>query len=413
MWLGWTGAALAGTTRLALMVGANDGGPDRPALRYAQQDAESVRDVLVQLGGVAPEDAVVLREPTPDGIRAALADLDRRARAVAADGTGVEVVLYYSGHSDAEGLRLAAGELSFAELRTRFEGLGADTALLVLDSCASGAFVRAKGGALVHPPWEDDANRARGRAVVTSSAATEASQEADTLGGSFFTAAFTTGLRGAADRDADRRVTLTEAYDFAFDATRFATAGAGSGTQHPEREIQLYGAGELVMTDLQTPSAELRLGADVVGRVMVRDGAGRLVVDVAKAPGTAVALGLPDGPATLSVSGTGGEYVGAVTLTTGQVTEIGADDLTRVRAVQTRWRGDPPPSRTPLWIATGSLLGLSAVSGAVAAHESRYYPWYPTDSTLSRVSSATFVVSGGVGTALLIGLVVDEIRRDR
>ena len=49
--------------RRALLVGANDGGIDLPALRYTQNDVARMEDVLVELGGFEPEDIVVLQGP--------------------------------------------------------------------------------------------------------------------------------------------------------------------------------------------------------------------------------------------------------------------------------------------------------------------------------------------------------------
>jgi hypothetical protein len=418
VWL-WATAALAGTTRLALLVGANDGGPGRAPLRWAERDAAAVASVLVELGGVDPADAAQLRGPDADALRAAIAALDTRARTLGAAGERVEVVLYYSGHADADGLRLGATTLPYPELRAAFDDLGADAGLLILDACASGAIVRNKGGEHLLPLWGDLANRASGRAVVTSSAATEASQESDAIGGSFFTLALVTGLRGAADRDADQRVSLTEAYDYAFDATRFATAAADAGAQHPSREVQLVGAGDLVVTDLRVPSAVLELDPALAGRLFVRGKDGTLVVEAAKRAGEPLQIHLPEGTFTLTLEANDAQYAGRITVATGSVAQIGRSDLQPVAVEWTRWRGPVDPlaaeqrRRRALWAATGATLGVAAVSAAVVTAETGYFPWYGSRSTLSQVSSTTFVVSGGLSTALLIGAVSNELRRSR
>ena len=49
--------------RYALIVGANAGGGDRPQLRYAVTDAERFARVLVDLGGVSPGNAILLKQP--------------------------------------------------------------------------------------------------------------------------------------------------------------------------------------------------------------------------------------------------------------------------------------------------------------------------------------------------------------
>lgn len=406
--IGWVTSAFAGTTRLALLVGANDGGPDRVTLRYGVDDARLVQQVLVDVGGVAPADVTLLEDPDPRALRAALEGTADRARALAAAGERVEVVLYYSGHSDPDGIRLGRSLFPYDELRGAFDALPADTGLLVLDSCASGAFVRAKGLAL-----DDAANRTSGRAVLTSSAATEASQESDALGGSFFTFALVAGLRGAADQDADGRITLTEAYHYTFDATRFATAGTRAGAQHPAREVQLVGTGDLVLTDLRTSGARLDLARDIGGRLFVRELGGALVVEVAKPPGQPLSLNLPEGLLSLTLEAPSAQLGGVVALTAGTSRALTLDDLHRVSLESTRSRGAGSDRRTVPWVIAGSLLGISAVSGAVAAQSSGGPPWYASDTPLEQVSSGVFILSGGIGGALAIGLAVDALGRSR
>jgi hypothetical protein len=93
-------------TRWALVVGANDGGGDRTRLRFAGADAQAFADVMTGLGGIDRSHAVILREPSVAAVRAGIADLGRRLSAT--PGTGrVEVLFYYSGHSDEQGLLLA------------------------------------------------------------------------------------------------------------------------------------------------------------------------------------------------------------------------------------------------------------------------------------------------------------------
>src|SRR5690606_18826019 len=122
----------------------------------------------------------------------------------------------------------------------------------------------------------DDATDVRGHAFLTSSAADEASQEADRLGGSYFTHALVTGLRGGGDVDADGRVTLNEAYRFAYEETLARTTSSRYGAQHAGFDIHLSGSGDLIMTDLRDGSASLVVEAGVEGRLFVRDLDGRL-----------------------------------------------------------------------------------------------------------------------------------------
>ena len=49
--------------RYLMAVGANDGGPDRVQLRYANTDARAVAEVFAELGGVQSENRIVLHDP--------------------------------------------------------------------------------------------------------------------------------------------------------------------------------------------------------------------------------------------------------------------------------------------------------------------------------------------------------------
>lgn len=324
--------------RFALLVGANDGGPGRSPLRYAGTDAERVSQVLRRVGGVAEGDAVLLREPAAPALRAALAELSARVAAVQGAGR-VEVVLYYSGHSDEEGLLLRGARIPYEEVRRWLDGLGAQVRIAILDSCASGAFTRGKGGARAAPFLVDASSRVSGRAILTSSAADEASQESDRIGASFFTHALVTGLRGAADTSQDGRVTLSEAYQFAFQETLARTERTRSGAQHPEWDIQLAGAGEVVLTELRGGGAALVVPEAAAGRWFVRDDGERLVAELRKYPGRPVALALE--PGTYRVIAEDGERLREtrVTLADGQRLELATDRFATVARERTAARG--------------------------------------------------------------------------
>ena len=83
----------------------------------------------------------------------------------------------------------------------------------------------------------------QGYAFLTSSSENEAAQESERLRGSFFTHALLTGLRGAADVSGDGKVTLNEAYQFAFNETLVQTTPTQAGAQHPAYDIKMAGTG--------------------------------------------------------------------------------------------------------------------------------------------------------------------------
>lgn len=281
--------------RFALLVGVNDGGPGRARLRYAVTDASSFGNVLEELGGVLPQDRLMMLEGDRAALEQALARFKAMVAAAKSPGARTEALIYYSGHSDEEGLLLHKDRFGYRELRQALEQLPADVRIAILDSCASGTLARQKGGVRRPAFLVDTSSAVRGHAILTSSSEDEVSQESDRIGGSFFTHNLVSGLRGAADSTGDGRVTLHEAYQFAFHETLARTERTRAGAQHPAYDIELAGTGELVMTDLRTTSAVLVVGEGVEGRLYVRDEPGRLVVELNKLAGRATELGLQPG----------------------------------------------------------------------------------------------------------------------
>jgi len=107
--------------RFALMAGFNDGGPTRPKLQFAASDAQSMTRVLETPGGVSPEDLLLVQEPSRVSFMAAFDRLTQLVSAGRVAGVRREVVVYYSGHSDEEGLLIGSDRVSYTELRRRIE----------------------------------------------------------------------------------------------------------------------------------------------------------------------------------------------------------------------------------------------------------------------------------------------------
>lgn len=281
--------------RFALIAASEEGGSGRVPLRYARSDAQAFSKVLRELGGVSAADTVVLLDSNRAALQAGIRDLEGRLTAAKKEAGRLELLVYYSGHSDEKGLLLGEDTFTYAELRKQLETLPADVRIAILDSCASGALTRSKGGMQRAPFLVDASAKVKGHAFLTSSSADEVSQESDAIAASFFTYFLVSGLRGAADFNHDGRVTLNEAYQFAFQETLARTEKTRGGAQHAAYDIALSGAGDLVLTDLRQTSAALVLAEELRGRVFIRDASGRLVVELNKFPGRAVDLGLEPG----------------------------------------------------------------------------------------------------------------------
>jgi hypothetical protein len=339
--------------RFALVVGANDGGPSRVRLRYAGADAQAVARVLQQLGGVAPADLTLLLEPGRAQLEAALRSMSPRLQGARAASGRVELVVYYSGHSDEEALLPRGERYGYPELRAALDGLPADVRVTILDSCASGALTRQKGGTSRPPFLLDAASTVKGQAILTSASADEAAQESDRIGGSYFTQALLTGLRGAADTQRSGRVTLGDAYQYAFADTLARTERTQAGPQHPAYEMQLAGSGDLVMTDLRGTAAGLVLPASLKGRVMVRDASERLVVELKKPAGRVIDLGLEAGEVRVTVDDNGALGEARLQLADGKRTELDAKALTPVSREAAVARGDLPSASAAFTPQTG------------------------------------------------------------
>ena len=69
----------AGTLqRYMVVVGANSGGSDRGALKYAVSDAERFAEIMVRMGGVDEANHIVLRQPAHADIETAFANLAKK-----------------------------------------------------------------------------------------------------------------------------------------------------------------------------------------------------------------------------------------------------------------------------------------------------------------------------------------------
>ena len=281
--------------RFLLSAGANNGGNDKILLRYAVSDARAFANVLVDMGGVERRNAIVLADPNSRELLGGIENLERLIANSRGRNIRNEVFIYYSGHADIDGLKLGDETLSWSDFRNAVNGLDAEVRVAVLDACGSGAITRTRGGT-ARPTFLSDASmNMKGYAFLTSSNENEASQESDRIRGGYFTHALLSGLRGAADMTGDGRVTINEAYQFAFNETLRSTQNTIAGTQHPSRDMNLAGTGDIVMTDLSRTNAILSLGEDIEGRFFIRDASGNLVAELHKPRGRPIELGMPAG----------------------------------------------------------------------------------------------------------------------
>ncbi len=271
--------------RFALVAGNDEGGEGTRPLLYAREDAKRMHGILTRLGGVQPDDAVLLLDQSADKFLSALSELERKSRDASRAGARTAIVVYYSGHAQHGALRLGESGLPFESLKSRLAQAPADVRIGIFDACQSGALTRTKG-ARKAPAFDIEAQPSRdakGLVILTSSAADEDSQESDAIAGSYFSHHLASGLLGDADRSADGRVTLAEAYAYAYDRTVADTAESLAGAQHPTFSYDLAGNGDVVVTDLLRSGDGLALPAAAPGGVyFLVDARGQVAAEVWK-----------------------------------------------------------------------------------------------------------------------------------
>ena len=326
--------------RYVLAVSANYGGEGRPTLRYAASDARSFVNVLKEMGGVQAGNIVEVKEPSVAAFQQKIDELDKKIAKNKSAGGRDEVLVYYSGHADEKGLRLGKETFAWKALRTKIDSLHADVKIAVIDACGSGAITRAKGGVAVPAFMVDKSSDMKGYAFITSSTQDESSQESDRLKGSFFTHSLVSGLRGAGDISGDGKVTLSEAYQFAFNETLQKTEATMGGAQHPSRDMNLAGTGDVVMTDLRSMNAGLDIGDDVEGRLFIRDERGELVAELYKKAGRPINLGLAAGKYSVRLERPAEYKEASVTLQDNYRAQLTQKQFSAIVAEKTTLRGE-------------------------------------------------------------------------
>jgi hypothetical protein len=361
-------SARADTRRLAIVLGNNAGNPGRAPLRYAEVDAGKIARALNELGGVASDDMFLLQGKPLTAIADAFTQVKQHIAAARRDpGNRAMVLFYFSGHSDGTAIELGAQRLTFAELRRWLADTGADLRVVVIDSCRSGALLSIKGGHLGAPfriHLADDL-ASRGEVLLTSTAADEVALESSEIGGSFFTHHLVSGLRGAADASGDGRVTLDEAYQYAYVHTLATTGDTDVNTQHPAYDYRVSGEGELVLTELAHPSAALELPAGIDRGLVIDLARDQVVAELGSDARSVIAV--PPGRYAIRVWRAGALRTGHVTIAVHEQRKVDWNELVAGDTPDTRSKGevDARRSRLAVVVAVGAQRGLDDEIGPV------------------------------------------------
>ena len=331
--------------RFAVVVGADRGAAGSSTLRYAERDAAKMVDLLREVGGIPATRIHLLTDTDADAVRARLSRIEEEISRANQDASTL-LLFYYSGHATAEAMELGNSRLPMEEIKAYLKSSVATMRVALVDACHSGALVRHKGGRRVDAfPLSMDLD-ATGYAVLTSSAASERSQESDELRGSFFTHFVVSGLRGAADTSGDDEVTLDELYRYTYRRTLDRSLQAGAGVQHPTFDLSMQGSGELVLAQLDRAEARLRFTPETAGNYLVwsneRD---RVVAEVEKREGTPSILAVPAGDLEVFKRGDRRLYRQRLTVKSGETAEVGDAALREIARTYLMDKGAGPTLR--------------------------------------------------------------------
>jgi hypothetical protein len=338
--------------RFALVIGSNATlDPEQAALRFADDDAARMTELLVELGAdtelvtaldresqaVYPE--LVARAHAPDrvGLTDAWDALRGRIDAAEAGGAVTELLIYYSGHGDVgedgQGyLTLSGDRFTRHDL---FQGLlatsPADFHHVLIDACRSEQFVLSRGKG----KWKDDrAAEPYGQrvadyldktqigafattGVIVAHSVDQQTHEWERYRGGIFTHELLSGLRGGADLNGDGRIEYSEVAAF--------VSAANHGVSDPRARLDVVARPPV--SDERHPLMEhldlvdervLVFVAGDTHRYTIEDGRGVRLADVRGSGEQPAYLRLPDGEVFVQREGTDREEV-ALAASTGGV----------------------------------------------------------------------------------------------
>jgi opacity protein-like surface antigen len=404
MVLALAGPALADDV-FVVSAGNNVGTAGDLPLRYAENDASGFAAVMQKLGGANGRQSAVLLGDSADGLRRALQTTNARIRSLESGRKRRTVlVVYYSGHADASGLHQGASVMPWDELRDLVKGSPAMVRLLIVDGCRSGTVTRVKG---LKKPSETFAIAREGDpgvegvAIITSSAAGEDSHESDRLRGSFFTHHLLNGLRGIGDRNKDRRVTLDEAYGYAYGET-LRSSGRASRLQHPTYDYDIKGRGGLVLTHLDSARSQTsRLDLGPPGLYIVSRASDASIVAELRSSVAAAGVVLPPGKYVVQHRTARAYHQWEVGLEAGEIVALGGRESRTLDYARLLRKGGGEPSTVHGLQLLGGVRGeLLAGEGVIPQVQLGYgadLEWL-TVSVRGRWSRGTGAASEGDAT---------------
>jgi hypothetical protein len=240
-----TGKPLAKVWAIVVGVAAYD---HMPALRYTDDDAYRFYAFLKSLeGGALPDEQMRIlidEEATRDNILNTMQDVFGQAS------PNDLVIFYFSGHGlngsflpiDFDGYN---NKITHEEIAAAFNKSKAKYKLCLADACHSGSLFAMRSGEepLLVQYYATLSKSISGTALIMSSKADETSLESAGLRQGVFSHFLIRGLKGEADKNKDKLVSVQEIYDFVFTNVRDYTGNRQSpvikGTYDPVMPVSM------------------------------------------------------------------------------------------------------------------------------------------------------------------------------
>jgi hypothetical protein len=220
-----------------------------PVLRYTDDDAYRFYAFLKSLeGGALPDEQIRIlidEEATREGITTAMTEVFEQA------GPKDLVVFYFSGHGlngsflpiDFDGYN---NKLTHEEIAKIFNNCKAKYKLCIADACHSGSLIAMRSGdtePVLSQYYLNLANSTAGTALIMSSKGDETSLESAGLRQGVFSHFLIRGLKGDADKNKDKIVSIKELYDYINENVRAYTGNRQSpvikGTFDPNMPVSI------------------------------------------------------------------------------------------------------------------------------------------------------------------------------
>lgn len=323
--------------RFAVLVGNSNGGSDVSELRYVKNDLASLSTILKEFCGFDNDHTILLQDKSPAELESALTELKKKI-SLSEDNL---LLFYYSGHADQGYLKMGSSRYPLQSLKDSFSSFPAAIRIGVFDACQSGSFTRLKGGSLSDPFLFKEDSKIKGQVILSSSSATENAQESDVLKNSVFTFHFVNALRGSADMSGDRKVTLSEAYQYAYNHTVSSTASTWGGTQHPGYQFQIQGEGDIVLADLNMRSLGVLLKSGLSGDITIEDEKGNVVADLDKERMATIMIALDPGIYMIYKNENGSMWRSKVNVSSA-IVSLGSSDFEETTMLHSRKKGVAP-----------------------------------------------------------------------